>query len=372
MTFRLAIDAVGAKHSGAATVLEALVAAALRRSWAQLVVFCSPRRVRQFSLPVDSRLTEFEVAVAERGAGLGRIWWHSRGLGVAARRCGADALLCLSGGGVAPSALPGVTFIQQSLPFAPEVLRRLSLADRVRFAAVRMMMKRSCSNAKGVIVQTRTMKECVSRAFGVPPERVHVVEPGPTLPLGPEAPRVPAVMARVPADRRILYVGNISPYKNLGVLGRAMPSVRARIPDAVLFATIPAQHFLAACPGVVPLGAMSSVELVEHYRAATVLVMPSLVETVGLPMLEAAAVGVPVLAADRPYAHDVCAGTARYFEPEDPEALSASLAALLLDARSRRELARTAEDRVRRKTDADPYGRMLDIVRGLAAQRQSR
>src|SRR3989442_11549023 len=42
----------------------------------------------------------------------------------------------------------------------------------------------------------------------------------------------------------------------------------------------------------------------EAYELATLVVLPSLAETVGLPMPEAMSVGTPVLAADRAYAHD--------------------------------------------------------------------
>jgi len=53
----------------------------------------------------------------------------------------------------------------------------------------------------------------------------------------------------------------------------------------------------------VGIGQLKTGSLRRVYELATVLVQPSLTETVGLPMLEAMSVGTPVLAADRPYAH---------------------------------------------------------------------
>ena len=64
----LAIDAVGAKHSGAASVLRATVHAALRSPGIdRLVVLSSPREVRNFDFPADPRLLELPQPQAEGG-----------------------------------------------------------------------------------------------------------------------------------------------------------------------------------------------------------------------------------------------------------------------------------------------------------------
>ena len=44
------------------------------------------------------------------------------------------------------------------------------------------------------------------------------------------------------------------------------------------------------------------------YRQCDALVFPSYIETFGLPLLEAALVGMPIIAADLPYAHEVLDG----------------------------------------------------------------
>lgn len=48
--------------------------------------------------------------------------------------------------------------------------------------------------------------------------------------------------------------------------------------------------------------------LLSYYKSAAALVFPSSIETVGLPLLEAAAFGLPVLAADVDYAYEVLNG----------------------------------------------------------------
>ena len=61
-----------------------------------------------------------------------------------------------------------------------------------------------------------------------------------------------------------------------------------------------------------------------------VLVFPSLTETFGFPLVEAMAVGVPVVAADTPIHREICGDAALYFEPGNPEDVCARL--LELDA----------------------------------------
>lgn len=67
------------------------------------------------------------------------------------------------------------------------------------------------------------------------------------------------------------------------------------------------------------------------YSAADALVFPSLTESYGLPLVEAMTIGMPIVAADRPYARELCGATGIYFDPHSP----ASLLRALSDLRSR-------------------------------------
>jgi glycosyltransferase involved in cell wall biosynthesis len=105
----------------------------------------------------------------------------------------------------------------------------------------------------------------------------------------------------------------------------------------------------------------------EAYELATALIMPSFVETVGLPMLEAMNVGTPVLAANRPYAHDVSEDAALFFDPVDVSDLTSKVSALLSDKCVRENLVRKGRDLLRRRQSERPYTRMLDIVAAAAS-----
>jgi glycosyltransferase involved in cell wall biosynthesis len=361
-TITLAIDAVGAKHGGGATVLKALIASALSsREIGTVVVFCSPRGVRAFDFPEDGRLTVVDIQEAE--SGWGRIRWWRKGLGAAATGLGAHVMLCLSGGGLSANGVPSVTFIQQSLPFASEVLRRSSLIQRFRLAVMRREMKASCCQASAIIVQTPTMKLWMERAFDLPLERISVAEPVPHLAIADECGHEAlAPMRASPAGRRLLFVGTEALHKNLPALARANSLLRDRLPDVTLFATIHKDHKLARRDGIVALGRLPSSAVREAYELATVVIMPSLVETVGLPILEAFDLGVCVAASDRPYAHDVCEGAASFFDPLDPEHMAECLYTLLMDESQRRSLAAIGRRVIDKRRAARPYDRMIEIT----------
>src|SRR5690349_10849591 len=114
----IAIDGVGAKHSGAATVLLAVVDAALSHSGVRdVTVFCSPQRMRSFVLPNSSRLHEVQVRWGEAGP-IARLAWHAVGLPRAVYRAKAQSILFLGAGGRSCHKIPSIAFVQQSLPFS--------------------------------------------------------------------------------------------------------------------------------------------------------------------------------------------------------------------------------------------------------------
>lgn len=361
----LAIDAIGAKNGGAATVALEVVRAALDSgAISRVSVFSAPAALRAFEWPNSSRLRIISHEAAERSP-LSRLSWQLAGFSLASEHLGADATLGLSNGGSRAGRLPGAIFLQQSLPFFEEGMMSFGMRSQIWLSAVRAVMHAGCSNSNLVLVQTSVMRECVIREFAIPPERVRVYLPSATLaPRQSLCPRC-ARMLGVPADRRILFVGGSGPYKNLEILVAALPGLRRRLPGLTLFVTLAADHALCATEGVVGLGYLSGPELTEAYEEATALVMPSLVETVGLSLLEAMSVGTPVLAADRPYAREVCGAAAEYFDPRQPKELEDKTHVLLSNKVRLAQLRIAGLHRSRDLKAGRAYGRMIDDVVGL-------
>jgi glycosyltransferase involved in cell wall biosynthesis len=313
----LAIDAIGARYGGAAVVAQHAVRAALRNPQVkQVTVFGSIERLRRFSWPVDSRLQVVEPGYPDQNLPA-RMAWPLVGLRRLVTELGVDRLLCLSNAGIGPLDVPTTVLIQHSLPYSSEALACYGPRSRVRLAAAHWATRASLQRARAVIVQTPTMRATVEQALHLPQDRVHVVphDPGP----------VASETLTLRNPKQVLYVGSNSPYKNLNCLAAAISALSDRYPEIQVACTLSADDPHLRDLRWSALGYLSEGALQLRYRSAGVLVMPSLVETVGLPLLEAMRFGLPVVAADRPYAHDVCGDSALFFDPTRPDSLARAL-----------------------------------------------
>ena len=343
MNVELAIDAVGALHGGAARVACGAANAAIRsEDVACLTVFASPARRRRFDFPSSPKARILEVV--SDGGGLERIWWLSQGAANLCRSLGVSHALFLGGGGMSDAEVVRGLLIQQSIPFVKEGLESLGVADRVRFAVIGGMMKWSASAADVVLVQTETMRSLVRSQLAGDVRAVRVVPVGPFE--GACCVRSRAQVTRSPRrNRRILYVGNSSGYKNLVVLRSALDALSSNGQGALLVATLKKGTLGPERCDISEIGYVEEDRLWTEYEQADCLVMPSLSETVCLPLVEAMERGLPVVVSDRPYAREVCGPAAVYFDPMSPEDLARAVVEATADTPERES--RTEEGRSR-------------------------
>ncbi|MFH1499091.1 MAG: glycosyltransferase family 4 protein, partial [Verrucomicrobiota bacterium] len=134
-----------------------------------------------------------------------------------------------------------------------------------------------------------------------------------------------------PAGKRIVFAGQITARKGLGVLFAAL----RRLPGATLDCYGPAGADAAAVlagidePSRIRLhGAVPQAELGERFRAADLLVLPSWEEAFGLVVPQALACGIPVVISDRVGARDIVAHREQgsIFPAGDADALAGEIA----------------------------------------------
>ncbi len=114
-------------------------------------------------------------------------------------------------------------------------------------------------------------------------------------------------------------------YKNHRVIAEAVN----RCPSKVKFHTTLSECNLN-CSNTVHLGLLQPAEVQWMYRHCDALVFPSYIETFGLPLIEAAMTGMPILAADLPYAREVLAGYegARFIPYNKPDSWKEAILSL--------------------------------------------
>lgn len=200
-----------------------------------------------------------------------------------------------------------------------------SLLPRVKAAAIRAVFKANLKSANAIIVQTEAMRSQLTATYPELAGRIHLVaQPAPQWLL--DAADRPA---RPAGERlRLFYPAAGYPHKNHALLRDF-----ARVADSdsaveSISLTIQAGPNDGQ-PGLLRhLGPLTPTEMIEQYSRCDALVFPSLDESYGLPLVEAMFLGLPVIAADLPYAHALCGNGAIYFDPNSVASLTAAIGEL--------------------------------------------
>ena len=167
-----------------------------------------------------------------------------------------------------------------------------------------------------VMVNSRFTADDVAETLGVPRERILVAYPGVEPSFTPEGDR--ADLGRPYA----LTVATLEPRKNLATLVDAHGRLSEQLALAVVGAAGWGSQPELDAPGIIRLGYASPADLPGLYRGARVVVYPSLFEGFGMPIVEAMACGVPVVASSHPSLDEACGDAAIRADPQDPDAIA--------------------------------------------------
>jgi D-inositol-3-phosphate glycosyltransferase len=202
--------------------------------------------------------------------------------------------------------------------------------------------RRVATEADRVLVLTCGEASLLHRTYGLSGSRLTVVPAGVDLDRFAPAPDA----GRVPGPPRLLFVGRLQPLKGPDVAIRTLAEVRRTLPAARL-------RIVGGASGGTDLAGPSELEqlatelgvadaidlepalpqaaLVERYREADVLLVPSRSETFGLVALEAQACGTPVVAADVPGLEAVVGEGGTLVPGHDPADHAAAVVGYLTD-----------------------------------------
>lgn len=194
-----------------------------------------------------------------------------------------------------------------------------------------------------VACDTAATREALVRHRVVPADRTSIVHNGPHPSCGPHPePAAEAEAARLLGARReldVLHVGSTIPRKRVDVLLQVLAAVRATHPAVRLVRVggpfTGEQRALVRDLGlqdaILTLPFLDRATLAAVYRRSTLLLLTSEREGFGLPVLEAQACGVPVVASDIAALREVGGTAATYCPPADVEAWRRAVVELLAE-----------------------------------------
>jgi len=223
----------------------------------------------------------------------------------------------------------------------------------------RGVIRAACRRARVLLAPSHAVRREVCETLQVDPGRVLVGGNGSRLAWEAEpCPRVdPFPRGRV---LRLLGVGCLERRKAWETLLEAAGRLRAAgRPCWVTLIGRPGYGFealrarVAALPGPVPVELLLDAEdptLARAYRTADLLVAPSCYEGFDLPVLEAMAVGLPVVASDLPVHRELLGDAGSFFRPRDAGDLAAAIEDLCQAPGRYEALTRVLPARARRFT----------------------
>lgn len=174
-----------------------------------------------------------------------------------------------------------------------------------------------------------------------------------------------------PVTRDLVYMGSFMPYKNVETLALALhvlPGYRLHLLSRIGAADRRRLLDLAPPGALMIHDGVDDAQYAELLRSAFALVHASLDEGFGIPVLEAMALGTPVVLSDIPIFREVGADAAGYFPATDPDAAAAAIRALEDPAVWRARSARGREVAARYDWDASAAV-LMDVIERVVARR---
>ncbi len=313
-------------------------------------------------------------------------------LTAAVRRAGLHAFFSPSVYGFfpLPPGLPAVVAVHDAIAERFPALTLPTRRDRLFW---RMKVGLALQQASLVLTVSDYAAGEIARHLRIRPADIRVTLEGVSAAYQPSddpaAIRAAAARAGVPAGARwLMYVGGFNPHKRIDLLVRAHAAVARRQPAspiALVLAGPTEEGFhqdlagiraaIEAC-GTTDLvrwaGYLSDEDLRQLHSGALALVLPSESEGFGLPAVEAASCGTPVVATAESPLPRLLEGGGLFVMPGDLSALERALDVISTDEDTRRAMGRRALERARTLSWPRSARVALDALEEVATARRRR
>jgi len=234
----------------------------------------------------------------------------------------------------------------------------------------RWMIGRSIRKSSRILTPSDTVGKAIEKRFVKARGRVTVTPNGvdPAFFTPPDPSTETAFLARLGLERGeyLLYLGNDKPHKNVDLLVRAYREAFSETSLTRLVLIGGDFRRFDSVQGVRHPGFLSSEEIRAAYAAAAALVMPSLYEGFGLPVIEAMASGTPVIISDGGALPEIAGDAALMFALGKPSSLGEALVRIISDPELRATLRQKGLARAREFSWLDTARKTLEVYRAAA------
>jgi glycosyltransferase involved in cell wall biosynthesis len=249
------------------------------------------------------------------------------------------------------------------------------------------------SQADLILTVSEYSRQSIIDYFGLPQSRVRAITEGPNsiFRLKARDEELAAALSRhglQVADRFLLYVGGISPHKNLRTLLEAFFQITRDVAFSdvklALVGDYEGDPFYSDYPWlrsrveqlaleerVLFMGFVADEDLAHLYNAATLFVLPSLEEGFGLPVVEAMSCGAPVVCSNTGSLPEVVGEAGRFFDPLSLDSMVRVIREVLSDEAQRVELSRKGLSRSREFTWEAAASRTAELFAELLANKSN-
>ena len=243
---------------------------------------------------------------------------------------------------VLPSiSVPQAVFARQAyLLYDKKYYPQINLKLQLRIAALKSQTKKFLPSTNIIYAQTPVVKRRFSEKFNYPSEQIKVLP----LPTPAEIKPVEGIEAPPTFDKSsdnfyVLVLTRYMPHRNPATLislcrqyGNQLRNRKIKFITTVereddrhvgRFLKNISKHHLEDI--IINVGGLSRQDVVKYFSHSQAFWMPTTLETLGLPYLEAMTMGVPILAPDIDFARHVCGQAALFYDPWDIDSIFNSI-----------------------------------------------
>jgi glycosyltransferase involved in cell wall biosynthesis len=198
----------------------------------------------------------------------------------------------------------------------------LSTSKRYIQRFKKYLIKKRITNAVSVIAQTSVMKERLEQRYGI--KNITVLP----IPVDFSTKQVP-LSINLPRGTNLVYLSFYYPHKNFEILLPLAKKIKELKLDYKIILTLDVDRTSQSASFyrqvkklkldniIVNIGCIPHEQCYDLMKQSDGLLMPTLIETYGIPYLEAMSAEIPIFTSDRDFSRAVCKESAYYFDPHN-------------------------------------------------------